>query len=111
MKTHDDYLIEARAYCDAVNAALAATRGSAMAVDKRLQDAYDVWIKTGNKSKAMAALRDAWFASQADLQTLERAHEGALLYFVKIKNDIKASIEKQVWSLDFVGAETEQPQA
>lgn len=111
MRTHEDYLIEARAYCDAVNAALAATRGPAMAVDKRLQDAHDVWVKTGNESKAMAALRDAWLASQADLQALERAHEGALVDFVKIKNDIKALIERQVRPLDFVGSETEHSEA
>lgn len=82
------------AECAAINDALHATRTHGLPVADRLDDAHAVWLETGDKTKAMDALRQAWLESQDALLVVQQAHPGALKYFSDIKDGIKKQVEK-----------------
>lgn len=94
MKPTIEISAEVKAECDAINEALHATRAHGLPVADRLDAAQAVWLETGDAGKAMNALKAAWMESQAALEIIEKAHVGALKYFVTLKNRIKAQIEK-----------------
>lgn len=71
---------------DEVNEVLYRMREVAMPVNDALDAVWQLWLQTGSEEKAMAAITAAWTKHQDNLKTLRVAHEGALKYFVTIKN-------------------------
>lgn len=94
MKTKEQIMAEVRAESEAVGLALEKTRAHGLPVADRLDDAHAVWLETGDKAKALEALRQAWLDSQDALLVVKEAHAGALDYFVRIKDSIKQQVEK-----------------
>lgn len=90
----EEIRVKVRAECAAINDALHATRAHGLPVADRLDDAHAVWLETGDKTKAMDALRQAWLESQDALLVVQQAHPGALKYFSDIKDGIKKQVEK-----------------
>lgn len=93
MKTREQISAEVRAECDAINQALHDTRHLGLPIADALDDAQITWLETGDKVKALDDLRLAWIKAQDGLVVIERAHKGALKFFVKIKDEIKKQIE------------------
>jgi hypothetical protein len=96
MKTQEQISAEVRAECEAINQALHDTRHFGLPINDALDDAQITWLETGDKAKALEELKQAWIKAQDGLAVIERAHKGALKYFVDIKNSIKKDIEKGI---------------
>lgn len=89
----DEHMKKWRAEQDAIADIMVANRTSGLAICILLDNAQQVWLETGDKAKALDALRNAWLNSQDSLLVFEKAHAGALKYFVDIKDAIKRQIE------------------
>ena len=91
----DTSLENARVWCEDVNAVLAAHAERGFAMSRKLDAVHHAFLEHKDAARGLRELRDAWIFMQPDLEFFQAQHEGALEFFVRIKDQIKKMMEKQ----------------
>lgn len=80
-----------------IGIALGKTREYGIPIWDSLWDVMEKAKKSKNVDESMENLRKVWEDAQPSLAIIQAEHQGALDYFIEIKDRIKERIKRQQW--------------